>query len=239
MLRWPSPRNAAPVLGIKALGVSTSRRGQEAPGNRSLHFLFRGRRPTKEARLRRVRRAPWPRSDLIRYDLLVQDAMREVMRKVLASVAASGYLPGDHHFTISFHTRRAGRENLAASRRAMAAGDDDHPATPVLRPHGGRIRLRRRALLPLHFRATLYSLRSRDRLLRSLPSDSRSNSRFWRTRPGRRLRRGPGRRWCGRKPSRRLRQSPRPPRRNRSNPSRAPPGEPAKIVSIDTFRKKR
>lgn len=42
--------------------------------------------------------------DLIRYDLLVQDAMRGVMRKVLSDVAKSGYLPGDHHFTISFRT---------------------------------------------------------------------------------------------------------------------------------------
>ncbi|RTL87861.1 MAG: hypothetical protein EKK29_06855 [Hyphomicrobiales bacterium] len=43
-------------------------------------------------------------TDLIRYDLLVQDAMRGVVRKVLGDVAESGYLPGDHHFTISFRT---------------------------------------------------------------------------------------------------------------------------------------
>jgi hypothetical protein len=47
-------------------------------------------------------------TDLIRYDLLVQDAMRGVVRKVLADVAASGYLPGDHHFTISFRTDAPG-----------------------------------------------------------------------------------------------------------------------------------
>ncbi|MGJ0507172.1 MAG: SspB family protein [Methylocystis sp.] len=47
-------------------------------------------------------------TDLIRYDLLVQDAMRGVVRKVLADVAASGYLPGDHHFTISFRTDAEG-----------------------------------------------------------------------------------------------------------------------------------
>lgn len=46
--------------------------------------------------------------DLIRYDLLVQDAMRGVMRKVLSDVAESGYLPGDHHFTISFRTDAPG-----------------------------------------------------------------------------------------------------------------------------------
>ncbi|WP_330083390.1 SspB family protein [Methylocystis iwaonis] len=47
-------------------------------------------------------------TDLIRYDLLVQDAMRSVVRKVLGDVAASGYLPGDHHFTISFKTDAPG-----------------------------------------------------------------------------------------------------------------------------------
>ncbi|CAN2534602.1 hypothetical+protein [Methylocapsa aurea] len=47
-------------------------------------------------------------TDLIRYDLLVQDALRGVMRKVLADAAAAGRLPGDHHFTISFRTRAPG-----------------------------------------------------------------------------------------------------------------------------------
>jgi hypothetical protein len=46
--------------------------------------------------------------DIIRYDLLVQDAMRGVMRQVLGDVAESGYLPGDHHFTISFRTDAPG-----------------------------------------------------------------------------------------------------------------------------------
>ncbi|PSC05111.1 hypothetical protein SLNSH_09800 [Alsobacter soli] len=41
--------------------------------------------------------------DLIRYDLLVQDALKGVVRKVLADAAAHG-LPGDHHFYISFRT---------------------------------------------------------------------------------------------------------------------------------------
>jgi len=47
-------------------------------------------------------------TDLIRYDLIVQDALRGVVRKVLADLAASGYLPGDHHFTISFRTGAPG-----------------------------------------------------------------------------------------------------------------------------------
>jgi hypothetical protein len=47
-------------------------------------------------------------TDLIRYDLLVQDAMRGVVRKVLGDVAETGYLPGDRHFTISFKTDAPG-----------------------------------------------------------------------------------------------------------------------------------
>ena len=41
--------------------------------------------------------------DLIRYDLLVQDALKGVVRKVLIDAARTG-LPGEHHFYISFQT---------------------------------------------------------------------------------------------------------------------------------------
>ncbi|NIX76453.1 SspB family protein [Microvirga terricola] len=41
--------------------------------------------------------------DLIRYDLLVQDALRGVVRKVLIDAGKDG-LPGEHHFYISFRT---------------------------------------------------------------------------------------------------------------------------------------
>lgn len=46
-------------------------------------------------------------TDLIRYDLLVQNAFREIFRKVLADVAAKG-LPGDHHFLVTFRTGAPG-----------------------------------------------------------------------------------------------------------------------------------
>ncbi|NOZ32787.1 MAG: hypothetical protein GXP01_06890 [Alphaproteobacteria bacterium] len=45
--------------------------------------------------------------DLIRYDILAQDALRGVVRKVLGEVAKTG-LPGEHHFFISFATTAAG-----------------------------------------------------------------------------------------------------------------------------------
>jgi len=46
-------------------------------------------------------------TDLIRYDLQVQDALRSVVRKVLADAARDG-LPGEHHFYITFRTQAAG-----------------------------------------------------------------------------------------------------------------------------------
>lgn len=46
--------------------------------------------------------------DHIRYDILAQEALRGVIRKVLSEVAVTGYLPGDHHFFITFMTDAAG-----------------------------------------------------------------------------------------------------------------------------------
>jgi uncharacterized protein len=45
--------------------------------------------------------------DLIRYDVLAQDALRGVVRKVLTEVAQAG-LPGEHHFFVTFDTRYPG-----------------------------------------------------------------------------------------------------------------------------------
>ena len=45
--------------------------------------------------------------DHIRYDLLAQQALREVVRTVLADVAKKG-LPGEHHFKITFNTAAPG-----------------------------------------------------------------------------------------------------------------------------------
>ena len=86
-LQWLRKRSLTP---IKALAVSTVRRGPEAPGNRSLHFCF-----CKGSLMAGGK-------DLIRYDLLVQDALKGVVRKVL--IDAKEGLPGEHHFYISFQT---------------------------------------------------------------------------------------------------------------------------------------
>jgi uncharacterized protein len=45
--------------------------------------------------------------DHIRYDILAQDALRGLVRRVLVDTAKNG-LPGEHHFYISFDTRADG-----------------------------------------------------------------------------------------------------------------------------------
>jgi uncharacterized protein len=45
---------------------------------------------------------------LIPYDEIVQEALRDVVGRVLNQVERSGALPGEHHFYITFKTRMAG-----------------------------------------------------------------------------------------------------------------------------------
>ncbi len=45
--------------------------------------------------------------DLIRYDVLYQEALLGLVKKVLGEVAQAG-LPGDHHFYVTFDTRAPG-----------------------------------------------------------------------------------------------------------------------------------
>ena len=52
--------------------------------------------------------APTMPLDLIRYDVLVQEALRGMVRDVLIDVAKSKALPGDHHFFITFDTTADG-----------------------------------------------------------------------------------------------------------------------------------
>jgi hypothetical protein len=54
--------------------------------------------------------------DHIRYDILTQEALRSVLRRVLEDAAANG-LPGDHHFYISFNT---GAPGVRMSKRLRA-----------------------------------------------------------------------------------------------------------------------
>jgi len=45
--------------------------------------------------------------DLLRYDILIQDALRGAVKKILAEVARTG-LPGEHHFYVAFDTTAPG-----------------------------------------------------------------------------------------------------------------------------------
>ncbi len=47
---------------------------------------------------------------LIPYDEIVQEALRDVVGRVLSAVEAGGALPGEHHFYITFKTRMPGVE---------------------------------------------------------------------------------------------------------------------------------
>jgi len=49
-----------------------------------------------------------PPESLIPYDEIVQDALRAVVGRVLGEVEATGSLPGEHHFYITFKTRMPG-----------------------------------------------------------------------------------------------------------------------------------
>lgn len=46
--------------------------------------------------------------DLMRYDLMAQEALRGVVRQALKRAASAEGIPGDHHFYISFLTRAPG-----------------------------------------------------------------------------------------------------------------------------------
>ena len=59
--------------------------------------------------------------DHIRYDILTQEALRGVVRKVLAEVGKTG-LPGEHHFFISFITKAPG---VRVSQRLLDQYPDD------------------------------------------------------------------------------------------------------------------
>ena len=49
-----------------------------------------------------------PPESLIPYDEIVQEALRDVVGRVLGEVERSGALPGGHHFYITFKTRLPG-----------------------------------------------------------------------------------------------------------------------------------
>ncbi len=65
-------------------------------------------------------------SDLIRYDLLVQEALRSVLRKVLADAARDG-LPATTILSLS-SARCARRADTRQAAGKISAGNDRRPA---------------------------------------------------------------------------------------------------------------
>jgi hypothetical protein len=71
-------------------------------------------------------------ADLIRYDLLAQDALRGVVRKVLSDAAKNG-LPGDHHFFIEFNFDAPGvKISERLRQQQLKKSPDSHFMTIVL-----------------------------------------------------------------------------------------------------------
>ncbi len=94
--------------------------------------------------------------DHIRYDILAQDALRGVVRRLLMDTAENG-LPGEHHFYISFDTRAEGvrlsprmraqypeemtveeapqpEENTAAASESIRAPSEHKAIAPTIAP---------------------------------------------------------------------------------------------------------
>ena len=91
---------------------------------------------------------------LIPYDEIVQEALRDVVGRVLGEVERSGGLPGGHHFYITFKTRLPGVAIPKHLVGALPGRDDDRHPAPLLGPEGrgrrlsGRPVVRRRAVDP-------------------------------------------------------------------------------------------
>ena len=83
--------------------------------------------------------------DHIRYDILAQDALRGVIRKVLTEVAA--HRPPARRPSLLHHLpdRRARRAHLAAPEVEISRADDDRHPAPVLGPEGHRDAISRSA----------------------------------------------------------------------------------------------
>jgi hypothetical protein len=76
--------------------------------------------------------------DHIRYDILVQEALRGMVRDVLAEAAKNKGMPGEHHFFITFDTTGEDVRLSDAAARAISGRNDGRAAAPVLGSQGDR-----------------------------------------------------------------------------------------------------
>ena len=91
--------------------------------------------------------------DHIRYDILVQEALRGMVRDVLTDAAKNKGLPGEHHFFITFDTTAEGVQLSHAAARAISGRNDDRAAAPVLGSQGDRRGVRGRPVVRRRGRA--------------------------------------------------------------------------------------
>ena len=186
-------------------------------------------------------------TDHIRYDLLVQDALRSVVRKVLGDAARNG-LPGDHHFNISFKTQAPGVIVPAAMRQRypdemtiilqhefwdLSVNGDGFEVSLNFSRKPERLTIPFDAITGFSDPSVPTSASSSSRAARRAAAEAGARPRARRAQIGASGRRR--RAQASRRSRRPASQAPRPrPRR----PSQDARGEPAKVVSIDAFRKK-
>src|SRR5690606_7256110 len=108
-------RHKIPAVGLVAGWSSGCGRRRQSNWARSANRPARSERRLPAAAL-----TPWLRSlprksmsddapeSLIPYDEIVQEALRDVVGRVLHEVEREGVLPGSHHFYITFKTRMPG-----------------------------------------------------------------------------------------------------------------------------------
>ena len=176
--------------------------------------------------------------DHIRYDLLTQQALRAVVRRVLSDVAQDRQPAGRASFLRHVRHARARREALAAPARAVSGRDDHRAAAPVLGSRGHRGAFRGRAVVQRHLREASRPARRHQGLLRSVgavrPAVRDRRPRAPRRSRGREARRGGAEArkaaaQAGRRTNRSRRpRSARPARGSSSRPNRAAKVEPAK-----------
>ena len=164
--------------------------------------------------------------DLIRYDVLAQEALRGLVRKVLAEVAQTG-LPGEHHFFVTFDTRHPG-VRISPRLKAEYPGE----MTVVLQHQFWDLTVTDSAFeVGLSFKGVPEQLLVPFRAINELrrpACELRAEIRHCRR--SRRLRRSRDRGGCRRCRAARA-------RRRRSQRRRRPDGA-AAVVSLDAFRKK-
>ena len=101
--------------------------------------------------------------DHIRYDLLTQQALRAVVRRVLGRRGQDRQPARRASFLRHVRHARAGREAVVAPARAVSGRDDHRAAAPVLGSRGERHAFRGRAVVQRHLRKAARAARGRSR----------------------------------------------------------------------------